>query len=50
MHHLHLRFLLFPGAFSLLCFSEGKCFVTRDWNTPLKERGREEKKKKKLLT
>lgn len=32
----HLRFLLFPGAFSLLCFSDGKCFVTRDWNTPLK--------------
>lgn len=38
-----LRFLLFPGAFSLLCFSEGKCFITREWNTPLKERYEEEK-------
>ncbi len=45
LHPLHLRFLLLPGAFSLLCFSEGKCFVTRDWNTPLKERGREEKER-----
>lgn len=31
-----LRFLLFPGPFSPLCFSEGKCLTTRDWNTPLR--------------
>lgn len=37
----HLRFLLLPGAFSLLCFSDGKCFVTRDWNTPLKPEEKE---------
>lgn len=42
LHPLHLRFLLLPGAFSLLCFSDGKCFDTRDWNTPLKEKRRRE--------
>ncbi len=50
LHPLHLRFLLFPGAFSLLCFSDGKCFVTRDWNTPLKERGRGEKDKRNFYS
>lgn len=31
-----LRFLLLATPFSRRCFSEGKCFWTRDWNTPLK--------------
>lgn len=36
-----LRFLLLLGAFSLLCFSDGKCLVTSDWKTPLKETKKE---------